>query len=76
MFDVMVNATGQNIGEDSLWAREVNWFWSAANRPALSQGTPVVAYRGTPTRVRYVRIINRSDATGSLSELKVVPAKL
>jgi hypothetical protein len=76
MFDVMVYATGQKIGEASFWAREVNWFWSAANRPALSQGTPVVAYRGTPTRVRYVRIINRSDATGSLSELKVVPAKL
>ena len=75
-FDLMVYATGQRIGDAAYWGREVSWPWTMTNRPLSLEGTPVVAYRGTPTRSRYIRIINKSDAAGNIAEVRVIPAKL
>jgi hypothetical protein len=75
-FDIMVYGTGQTVSEANYWVREQDWTWTAANRRDLVGQRPSVAYRGQPVRVRYIRIVNRGDGAGTISGVRVIPAKL
>jgi hypothetical protein len=79
-FDVMVYSTGQKPSEASPWATELDWKWTAANRrdvmPGNDPSSVSVAYRAPETRIRFVRIVNRSGSAGKLQGIRVVPIKI
>jgi hypothetical protein len=78
-FDIVAYGTGQTAAEAMPWARETDWAWSWANRQDPDPAVPAakhVAYRNTPLRTRYIRIINRSGEAGALAGIRVVPVRV
>jgi len=65
-FDIVGYGTGQPASEAGAFAQETD----ARNR------TAPVAYRGSAPRIRYLRIINRTEAPGRLQSIQVRPAIL
>ncbi len=65
-FDIVGYGTGQPASEAGAFAQEMD----ARNHMAP------VAYRGSAPRIRYLRIINRSEGAGRLRTLQVRPAIL
>ena len=65
-FDIVGYGTGQSPTEAGAFAQETD----ARNR------TTPVAYRGSAPRIRYLRLINRSEGSGRLSRVIVRPAIL
>jgi len=65
-FDIVGYGTGQSASEAGAFAQEID----ARNR------TVPVAYRGSAPRIRYLRIINRTEAAGQLTQIHVRPAIL
>lgn len=72
-FDILAYATGQRPSEAFLWAKEVDWNWTAANR-SDSLEISSVAYRNAPQRVRFIRIVSRAAGSATLNEVKISPA--
>ena len=76
-FDVMTYETGQRPSEAMLWARELDWGWSARNRKDAEEGaTFSLPYRGRLARFRFIRIVNTSGGPGSLAEVRAFQVKL
>ena len=78
-FDIVVYSTGQKASEASPWASELKWNWTASNRRDLigsDSNIVSVAYRAPETRIRFIRIINRSSSVGKLRAIRVVPIKI
>jgi len=78
-FDVIVYTTGQKLDEAATWARETNWNWTSSNRRdpiANAPGVVSVGYCAAASRIRFIRIVNRSDSTGKLRAIKVTPIKI
>jgi hypothetical protein len=78
-FDISVYSTGQKPSEASPWASELNWNWTASNRRDLvgsDSNIVSVAYRAPETRIRFIRIVNRSSSAGKLRAIRVVPIKI
>ena len=79
-FDIMVYSTGQKASEAAPWATELDWKWTASNRRDIVGGSDPtlisVAYRAPETRIRFVRIVNRSGSAGKLQGIRVVPIKI
>ncbi|HWD40367.1 MAG TPA: hypothetical protein VG944_16075, partial [Fimbriimonas sp.] len=77
-FDIMVYATGQRPEEAIRWVSEQDWAWTSTNRrdPGKAPSSSLVTYRGPAMRFRYIRIVNRSGGPGSLSEMRITPAKV
>jgi hypothetical protein len=75
-FDIMVYSTGEQASKATVWAKEVKWDWTASNRRDLLDGANAVAYRGLPLRVRFIRIVNRSDQAGRLNGIRILGAKV
>ncbi len=76
-FDVMAYETGQRPSEAMLWARELDWGWSARNRrEGDADGAFSVPYQGRLARFRFIRIVNTSGGAGSLAEVRASPVRL
>jgi hypothetical protein len=68
-FDVMVYSTGERPEEARLWAQEPDGAWSLRARLDADPAMPDLrhlAYRGFPTRARFVRLVPRSPAPAGL----------
>ena len=75
-FEIGIYATGQRAADATIWAREIDWGWTATNRRSLVGSVPLVTYRGQPLRVRFIRITNRSDRPAKIAGIRILPAKL
>jgi hypothetical protein len=77
-FDIYTYATGQRASEAEIWAKEVDWNWTAENRAsAAKNGATVISYRAPSKRFRYIRIVNRTTVPeAALAEIEIVPIAL
>lgn len=77
-FEVKVYGTGQKPEEARIWARELDWPWSIANRKDTAGAVSSLAYRGEGARIRFIRIVNKTEVAGpvSLNGIAVVPFKV
>ena len=78
-FDIQVYSTGQKSTEAANWSTELNWNWTSANRRDPLIGVPntvSVPYRAPETRIRFIRIVNKSNSIGKLKAIRVVPIKI
>ncbi len=78
-FDIVVYSTGQKAEEAAIWSKELDWNWTSRNRrdPVVgSDGAVSVSYCSQATRIRFVRIINRSNNSGKLKSIRVTPVKI
>ena len=73
-FEVRVYGTGQRPEEAIVWAREVDWAWSARNR-SDAPGKASVAYRGVAQRFRYVRLVPKTPGPVKIAEVVAVPVR-
>ena len=76
-FDVVLYGTGESASAAKPWAREFDFPWTIANRPAKDpEGKACAAYRGQTLTARFVRIVNRSKMSAAhLAEIRVFAAK-
>ncbi len=74
-FDIFGYGTGQTIADGITLASERDVRWTIRNRAKSVGGLSTIVYRVAPTRIRYVRLVNRSHGGGSLVGVQVHPAK-
>ncbi|MGV3617767.1 MAG: hypothetical protein ACO1SV_20775 [Fimbriimonas sp.] len=75
-FDILAYATGQTPNETVVWAKEVDFAWTADNRHdpvPNATGVVNVSYRGQPRRFRYIRLVNKGGGPGELGEVRAIP---
>lgn len=73
-FDIYLYATGQTFKEAQLYTKEFSWRNAMAFRRDIDPedfSIRSVAYRARPITMRYIRIVNRSEGAGKLSEIIV-----
>ena len=78
-FDIMVYTTGQKSEEANVWTKELDWNWTSKNRREVVAGTPTLAsvgYCAPGLRIRFIRIVNRSNKPGKIRAIRVTPIKI
>lgn len=75
MFEIQVYTQEAGAG---TWAREADWGWAVAHNRDVDPADfrhMVVTYRNAPRKGRYVRIVNKAESAGELSEIVVRAAR-
>ena len=72
-FDIKVYGTGQTLTDAMAWAQERDFSWSVRNRSLVDPASKVryVPYRSVPFRMRYIRVISRTEGGPGKSKHKV-----
>lgn len=61
-YDIYVYATGQTVNEAVHWAKERDFGWTFRNRSKPEGKTRYVAHRASGQKIRYIRVVNRSES--------------
>jgi len=78
-FDIMVYTTGQKPEDATVWTKELDWNWTSKNRKELVADYPTLAsvgYCAPGIRIRFIRIVNRSNKPGRIRSIRVSPIKI
>lgn len=75
-FDIVGYGTGQTMSDAVTLATETNAEWTIRNRNAEHGNLRQLTYRISPTRVRFIRLVNRGTTDGSLTGIQVHAARL